>query len=260
MNRFLAPLAIATAILMVPLSSAEASGERHWNVCGGTPYSGYTGFALCASVTATVETNNLGEHVLTMKVYNLSGLNGSYSGTVFTSIGLENVIPSSINVVAGSLEIKGPCVGSSDPCDYSDYWQVVDNKSIGGGVQVDLLTGSFNSKYSIASQCGIDDEATPGHNLYFATSCFDNGPDFVTLSFRVTDAFDPEKTGDLFIKGQNGYPNGGGSTTCLSTNANCIPQTTVPEPITTTLVATGMGIWGGIGYIRRRRQGANTEA
>lgn len=258
MKKLLAPLAIAAAILSLPLAEAQASGERSWNVCGGSPYAGYTGFALCASVTATVETNALGEHILTMKVYNLSGANGSYSGTVFTSIGLDNVIPTSINVVAGTLSITGPCVESSSGCDYSDYWQVVDNKAIGGGVKVDLLAGSFNSRHSIASQCGVGDETTPGHNLYFVTDCFSGGPEFVTLSFRVTEAFDPGLTGDLFIKGQNGF--NGGSTTCLSTNENCAPTTVVPEPITATLFATGMGIWGGVGYLRRRRQGSSTEA
>ena len=256
MKRLVGTLTIAAALAAVPLAQAHASGERSWNVCGGSPYAGYTGFALCASVTATVETNALGHHILTMKVYNLSGLNGSYSGTVFTSIGLDNVIPTSVNVVAGSLKITGPCVEAAS-CDYSEHWQVVDNKSIGGGVKVDLLGGSFNSQYSLASQCGVDDETTPGHNLYFVTDCFNNGPEVVTLSFRVTEYFDPSMTGDLFIKGQNGY--NGGSTTCISTNVNCGPTTVVPEPITATLFATGMGIWGGVGYLRRRRKGATAE-
>ena len=248
-------LVVGAVLSSLPLASAQAGGERTWAICGGTPYSGYSGFALCASVTATVQTNAAGEHILTMKVYNLSGTNGSYSGTVFTSLGLDNVVPSSVSVVAGSLKITGPCLESSTGCDYSSYWQVTDNKSIGGGVKVDLLGGSFNSQQSIASQCGIDDETAPEHDRLFVTSCFANGPDAVTLSFRVTEDFDPSLTGDLFIKGQNGYPDGEGSTTCVSTNENCGPATVVPEPITATLVATGMGLWGGAGYIRRRRRG-----
>lgn len=257
MRKLFTPLAIAAAILAVPLAEAEATGERNWTVCGGSPYAGYSGFALCASVTATVETNALGQHVLTMKVYNLSGINGSYSGTVFTSIGLDNVIPTSVNVVAGSLKITGPCLENSSGCDYSSYWQLTDNKAIGGGVKVDLLAGAFNSQQSIASQCGVDDETTPGHNRLFVTNCLGSGPDFVTLSFRVTQDFNPSLTGDLFIKGQNGY--NGASTHCISTNPNCGPTTVVPEPITATLVATGMGLWGGVGYIRRRRKGVASE-
>jgi hypothetical protein len=259
LKKFLAPLGIAVALLAVPLTNAHATGERSWTVCGGTPYAGYSGFALCASVTATVETNALGQHILTMKVYNLSGINGSYSGTVFTSIGLDNVIPSSVNVVAGSLKITGPCLESSSGCDYSSYWQLTDNKSIGGGVKVDLMGGAFNSQQSIASQCGVAAGTTPDHDRLFVTDCFPNGPNFVTLTFRVTEDFNPSLTGDLFIKGQNGYPDGEGSTTCISTNNNCGPTTVVPEPITATLFATGMGIWGGVGYIRRRRKGVSAE-
>src|SRR5688572_22233012 len=151
-------LAIGALLSTLPLAAAHAGGERNWQVCGGTPYAGYSGFALCASVTATVTTNPAGQHILSMKVYNLSGMMGSYSGTVFTSLGLDNVVPTSVNVVAGSLKITGPCLESSTGCDYSSYWQVSDNKAIGGGVKVDLLGGSFNSQQSIASQCGVDSE------------------------------------------------------------------------------------------------------
>ena len=260
MKRLVKLVALGAVLASVPFASAEAGGVENWTVCGGTPYAGYSGFALCASVTATVTTNSAGQHILSMKVYNLSGANGSYSGTVFTSIGLDNVLPSSVNVVAGSLKITGPCLESTSGCDYSSYWQVVDNKSIGGGVKVDLLAGGFNSQQSIASQCGIDAETAPGHNRLFVTDCFPDGPNYVTLSFRVTEDFDPSLTGDLFIKGQNGYPDGEGSTTCLSTNRNCGPATVVPEPITATLVATGMGLWGGAGYLRRRRRGGVVDA
>jgi hypothetical protein len=257
LKKILASLGIAAALLAAPLSNAEAAGTRTWNVCGGTPYSGYSGFALCASVTATVETNAAGEHILTMKVYNLSGASGSYSGTVFTSIGLDNVIPTSVNVVAGTLKITGPCLENSSGCDYSSYWQLTDNKAIGGGVKVDLLAGAFNSQQSIASQCGVTAGTTPGHNRLFVTDCFATGPNFVTLSFKVTEDFNPSLTGDLFVKGQNGY--NGQSTTCISTNQNCGPTTVVPEPITATLFATGMGLWGGVGYLRRRRKGVSAE-
>jgi hypothetical protein len=248
-------LVVGAALLAVPLASAHATGERTWNVCGGSPYAGYSGFALCASVTATVQTNAAGQHVLTMKVYNLSGANGSFGGTVFTSLGLDNVVPSSVNVIAGSLKITGPCMESSSGCDYSSFWQIADDKSIGGGVRVDLLAGSFNSQQSVASQCGVDAGLTPGHQRYFVTDCFANGPKYVTMSFQVTQDFNPGLTGDLFIKGQNGY--NGQSTTCVSTNGQCLPTTVVPEPVTATLFATGFGLWGGVGYLRRRRRGVD---
>ncbi len=253
-KRIVTAAAFAGIALAFPISEARAIGERTWAVCGGTPYSGYSGFALCASVRVTVTRNAAGQHVVTMQVYNLGGQNGSYSGSVFTSIGLDNVIPTSVNVVTGSLKITGPCVANSAGCDYSEHWQVVDNKAIGGGVKVDLLAGSFNSQHSIASQCGVDNGLTPGHNLYFVTNCHPSGSNFVTLSFRVTQDFDPSLTGDLFIKGQNGYL--GQSSECLTggKNENCGPTTVVPEPITLTLFGTGVLGWSGVGFLRRRRR------
>jgi hypothetical protein len=245
--RWLAPLAVV-AIAAPP---AQAGDFREWDVCGGS-YAGYSGFALCASVDVKVTTIG-DQHTVEMKFYNLSGVNGSYAGTVFTSIGLDNVMPTTVDVVANSLTIEGPCFGSSVPCDFSDEWQLVDNKSIGGGVRVDLIAGSFESKYSVASQCGLDANKTPGHGLFYVTDCLPGGADVVKLTFRVDEAFDPNH-GTLFIKGQNGY--NGQSTVCITggQGQNCDPTTVVPEPITMTLFATGLAAWGGLGAARRRRR------
>ena len=244
----------ALAALFVAASTAEAGGTRQWDVCGGS-YAGYSGFALCASVHVTV--SQVGsQHIVTMKFYNLSGVNGSYAGTVFTSIGLDNVMPATVNVVPGSLTITGPCFESSSGCDYSSQWQLVDNKSIGGGVRVDLLSGSLNSQYSVASQCGVDAGQAPGHGKYFVTDCVPGGADLVTLTFRVNETFDPFN-GSLFVKGQNGYM--GQSAVCITDGKgqNCDPTTVVPEPITTTLFASGLAAWSGVGFFRRRRKNSD---
>ena len=240
---------LAALLLVAP--SAEASGFREWDVCGGS-YAGYSGFALCASVDVSV-TEVAGKHIVEMKFYNMSGVNGSYAGTVFTSIGLDNVMPTTVDVVPGSLTISGPCFGSSTPCDYSDQWQLVDNKSIGGGVRVDLIAGSFESKYSVASQCGVNANQAPGHGQFYVTDCLPGGSNFVTLRFEVDETFHPDN-GTLFIKGQNGY--NGGSTVCITggDGQNCDPTTVVPEPITMTLFASGLAAWGGAGFMRRRRR------
>jgi hypothetical protein len=238
--------------LAVPLSSAHALGERLWQVCGGQAYAGYSGFALCASVQVSVTTGAGGTHVVTMKIYNMAGTNTSYTGTVFTSLGLDNIVPA-LDVVNGTLSVTGPCLENASGCDYSQYWSLYNDKSIGGGIKVDVLAGSYDSQYSIASSCGVADGTTPGHQLYFVTDCVPGGSDFVTLSFQVTSDFDPNNA-SLFVKGQNGYNEG--STQCITggRNENCGPTTVVPEPITMALFGSGLAAMGGAGFFKRRRK------
>ena len=248
----------ALALSLVVPSVAHATGERLWQVCGGTAYAGYNGFALCASVHVAVTTGAGGEHVVTMKIYNMSGQNGSYSGTVFTSLGLDNIVPS-VEVVEGSLSVTGPCLENPDGCDYTSYWDVYGDKSIGGGIKVDVLSGSFNSQQSVASACGVEAGTTPEHDRLFVTDCAPSGSNLVTLVFHVDRDFDPSSTGYLFVKGQNGYE--GQSTTCITggSKLNCDPTTVVPEPLTMTLFGTGLAAMGGMKYLRRRREGEATD-
>ena len=225
-------------------------------MCGGTS------FQTCASVIVTVTPRPAaqgGGAVVSMQIRNLSGNNGTYAGTVFTNVGLDNVVPTSINVITNPratgyvLSVTGPC--STGPnCDYSRYWSLANDAQNGGGVRIDLNSGTTNgSQYSIATSC--NDGLAPGHNRYFVTGCAPTQGGYVTLSFAVTGDFDPTQTGDLFIKGQNG-PNGQ-STTCITTagdKQNCYPTTVTPEPVTAVLFGTGLVALGGLGRIRRRRE------
>ena len=251
----LAALLLGVASLLALPSEARAGGTNSWNVCGGTS------FQTCAAVTVTVtpRTNGPGA-IVTMQIRNLSGTNGTYAGTVFTNVGLDNVMPTSINVITDPrsagyvLRVTGPC--STGPnCDYSQHWQLSNDKAIGGGVKVDLLSGTENgSRYSIASSC--NGGLAPGHRLFFLTGCNANTGGVVTMTFAVTGDFDPATTGDVFVKGQNG-PNGQ-STTCITGDgsaANCYPTSTVPEPLSAGLFGTGLLAIGGVKrFMRRRRE------
>ena len=231
---------------------SHAGGSRTWNVCGGTS------FQTCASVEVTVTPNANGTATVTMQIRNLSGTNGTYAGTVFTNVGLDNVFPTSINVITNpnavgyQLKVTGPCV-SGPNCDYSQYWTLSNDKSIGGGVRVDLLPGTENgSRYSIASAC--NNGLAPGHHLYFLTGCAPGSGGAVTLTFAVTGDFNPNLTGDIFVKGQNGPD--GLSTTCITGGSavNCYPTSTAPEPLTAALFGTGLLALGGLTRVTRRRR------
>src|SRR5690349_7226808 len=96
MKRLLA-LSALSALMLVP-SSARATGSKPYDFCGGS-YSGYTGFAFCASVTVTVTAASSladglyhapGSYTVSMDIVNKSGENGSFLNSMFIQIGLDN--------------------------------------------------------------------------------------------------------------------------------------------------------------------------
>jgi hypothetical protein len=234
-------LAVATPVV------ANATGVRTWNVCGGN------NFALCASVQVSVTRNAFGQHFVTMTIKNLSGTNGTHGGTILTAIGLDNVVPSSVNVVRGSLRVTGPCLSRSTGCDFSPFWQLQNDRAVGGGLKVDLMPSTFlGPLFGIASRCGVSQGQTLLPQLMLITSC-GAGPGTVRLSFRVTQDFDITQSGDLYVRGVNGfYPThcvtGGPMTNCFQ-----VPASVVPEPSTIALLASGLMSLVGVGFVRRRK-------
>ena len=81
-------VAATVAVTLFAPASAKALGSRSYDFCGGQ-YTGYTGFAFCASVTVGVaaSTYTPGAYTVTLDVMNLSGQNGSYAGSLFAQIG-----------------------------------------------------------------------------------------------------------------------------------------------------------------------------
>lgn len=233
-------LAAATA------GPAAADGFKAWTVCGGNT------FSTCASV----QLNVVGTTV-TLSVRNLSGLYGTYGGTVFTAIGLFNVPPGVDAIVPASgyvNSMSGPTRGSNTPT----AWTLSNDKQVGGGVWLDLA-GSINGvNNGIASNCLPG--ALPGgaNQLYMTPTCGDAGVTnprlnggWVVLSFNITETWDPNAAAtELLVKGQNGPD--GMSTECI-TGRNC---EVVPEPFTMALLGGGLAGMGGIGLLRRRRRQA----
>src|SRR4051812_3523287 len=95
-KRFITGVSFAAALLTP--SVARATGSKAYDFCGGS-YSGFTGFAFCASVNVSVvaasNTDGLthapGAYTVTMDITNKSGQNGSYLNSLFIQIGLDNL-------------------------------------------------------------------------------------------------------------------------------------------------------------------------
>lgn len=242
MNRF-TRAGLAVVMLAFTAGSVRAAdGSASWlNICGGST------FNTCASVNLSVSGTTV-----TLQVKNLSGLFGSYANTIFTGIGLYN-LPAGVLAVGSTTTMSGPVRAGDSP----QAWGINNDKSIGGGIVVDLLglSGGTNGTIDngIASGCAT---ALPGgsHDLWQTTCNTNMGvADYVQISFSVnnTTGWTPANS-SLFVKGQNG-PNGA-STECLTggDGANC-GGTSVPEPVTMMLLGSGL-VGLAVPALRRRRK------
>lgn len=245
MTRSVARIVAALGLVVASATGAAADGFKSWTVCGGST------FATCASVRLNV----VGTSV-SLSVRNLSGLNGTYGGSVFTSIGLQNV-PAGVTAV---IPASGYVKSMSGPVRVGDTpspWRLANDKVVGGGIWLDLATkNSKGVDNGIGSSCGMGSLPADG-NLFMSGACGRNGlanasanGGWVVLEFDVSETWDPNAAGtELMVKGVNG-PNGD-VTTCL-TSENCNPAAdVVPEPFTIALVGSGLA---GIGLLRRRRK------
>jgi len=246
-----APLALALALTLAATSNAWADAAFSWNgttVCGGNT------FNTCAAVTVNVVDGQNGAATITITVTNLSGTNGTYAGTVFTQVGLDNLPQSGhpatsvIQYVNGTLVATdcgtdGICGGShaADDKDVTSSWQLGTNGLSGAGIDPAVI--------------GTDTQN--GINGGFSA------PTTYSFTFSVTNWSDSYLAGAGFgIHGQGAgscstklsITNTGGAETVGSTSPDASCFSTTPEPITMTLVGTGLAGMGGMGLIRRRKK------
>jgi hypothetical protein len=242
-------LALA-ASLASPFSAAQAVGTQTYNVCGGS-YASWTGFAFCASVQVSVVANGPNLWNVAMQISNLSGTNGSYAGSLFAQIGLDNLFFSPpAAVISNVLVTQNGSTICSNPTNNqqggANCWSVSQNTSAAGGINVDLLGNTSNGvNFAASSACS-------GQNNYIYT-CLGSAP--VTISFDINKNFDPSQIGDVYIKAQGAL----GSTECetgttVAAGLQCSspPVTATPEPTTMTMLGTGIAALAA--QVRRRRK------
>lgn len=234
--KVLASLALA-ASLVGPLSRAEAQTRDWGSFCT-------TGLSLnfCGSAQVSAVPNSGGGTDVTFTVLNTSGgVAGGDARAVFTAIGLDNIGISGTTVV-------GPATVTMNGTTYSG-WGVDVNKSIGGGLNVDLLTSTTNGIVNgISSACG----PVAGRIADGGIGGCASGPYPVTISFHISSTLDLANA-NLFIKQQ-----GVVSSECIIGTQCSVTTTTTPEPATLMLFGTGLFSLAG-GMTRRRRRNLITN-
>jgi hypothetical protein len=256
MTKHIRTWALIPALALVALPAlADAQQTRNWFVCGGNH------FDTCASVFVTVsgDADFDGVSNVELKIWNLSGLGGTFAGTVFTKIGFFHQNYQS----GGSIDAEAlaPLVMDGPVLNDPDQWEL-GSPNNAGGIELDLAANNGNGvSDGIANAC--DTDLLPGgQNAFWLNPCgtdgFANNPDapgWITINFDVDGTWDLATT-ELLIFGQNGPD--GLSTQCITgEGGNC---SVVPEPSTWLLLGTGLGALGLVHVRRRRREDELADA
>jgi hypothetical protein len=227
-------LASVAALVAAP---AVAQTGRSWiNFCGGTT------FATCASVDVRITGQNV-----TLRLWNMSGFNGTYVNTVLNAVGFTNV--GTAQAVEGSLTMSGPARAGDSP----GAWVLRNNiNTVQPGIFLDLVSGAGGLDNGIIDACAtsVVDSLNFWENPCQAPTG-PTDPGWVVVNFDITGTWDLSQTW-VTIHGQD--PVGGGQTDCYTGGplVNC--TTSIPEPMTIALLGTGLAGVGGFGFIRSRRR------
>jgi hypothetical protein len=204
----------SAAVLLA--ASATAAHADLGGLVNGTQYCGGNTFSTCA----TINTISYSGGTLTLQVTNTSGS----ATSVFTAIGLANI--------GGTFTVA--TFGASG----DGSWVQGTSGLSGAGIQSAVIGGEAVAP---PPTNGLHD----GQTVTF-TFTFTGNPDFTDLQLAIHD--------------QGGTGAGGCATSTklvvtggVANDPTC-GSTTVPEPMTMSLLATGLAGMGGLGAFKRRRK------
>lgn len=210
---------LAAAAMLGTLAVTPARADFTFtNVCGGN------NFATCASGSLATSVGG-GVTVVTINI--------TYEGTqgeLFKSIGVIG-LPAGATVVYTDADGNGVGYDNEPPKDLN-----------GGGLPDDTYGAVSNDQALMLGQPGL----TSGTFVFTITG---------ELTQQQIDALG---VGVHAISGPNGCSTkfgvvGGNAVNNTDPSSTCT-ETVIPEPITMTLLATGLAGMGGVGFIRRRKK------
>ncbi len=235
-------LAHSLFILAVGAPTPAVANGFVWNgqlTCGGNA------FATCAAVWVNTSYDALsGQTLVTMVVQNRSGAQGTYPGTVFTQVGLWNM-PQGTH---GRFGVPGPqyVAGSLTVTDgtgqnVTGNWQLGTSGLSGAGIQPAV--------FGVDPVHGINGGIGAGQTFTFTFRMTGLAPTFDvnTAGWAAHGQSGPQDCSTKLVVNPGGSANAGPYSSACSVGV-------VPEPLTVSLLATGLAGVGGAGALRRRRE------
>jgi hypothetical protein len=206
---------IGSAAVLLSATATAAHADLG-GLTNGAQYCGGNAFSTCATINSISYVGG----VLTLQVTNTSG----NAGSVFTQIGLANI---------------------------GGTFTVATFGAVGDGAWSQGTNGLSGAGINNAVIGGMADAPPPTNGLH----------DGQTVTFTFTFTGTPDLTDlQLAIHDQGGSPGGAcASSTKLVVSGGVANDptcgtTTVPEPMTMSLLATGLASMGGVGAFKRRRK------